>query len=104
MIIRAKPDALEPIEPPPDGDITLAEVKEIGKGKICLVGNIEARHLLGNSTPQEIDRLVKEAIGAGVPGGGFILAPTALLPISKLTEHQAKNLLQYIESGLKYGK
>ena len=104
LIMEAGPDALEPIEPPPDGDVTLAKVKEITKGKVCLVGNIETRHLLGNSTPQKIDRLVREAIESAASGGGFILAPTSILPISKLNEHQARNLLQYIESGLKYGR
>ena len=34
-------DCLNPIEPPPMGDILLSEAKERVKGRMCLEGNIE---------------------------------------------------------------
>ena len=40
-IMKTEPDALDPIEPPPDGDIELGEVKKRIGDKVCLFGNIE---------------------------------------------------------------
>ncbi|HIE03232.1 MAG TPA: hypothetical protein EYP61_00575 [Candidatus Latescibacteria bacterium] len=38
-------DYLEPVEPPPDGDITMAEAKEVVRGRMTLGRNIEVRML-----------------------------------------------------------
>ena len=44
-IIQRGADFTEPVEPPPDGDITFAEAKRLADGRITLGGNIEARIL-----------------------------------------------------------
>jgi hypothetical protein len=103
MIASLQPDALEPIEPPPHGDISLGEVKRKVGNKMCLIGNVEACDL-SHCSEKEIDQKVKEAIEDGSEGGGFILCPTSVLVLSKLTRQQEANFLQFIESGLKYGK
>lgn len=45
MVIARGADYFEPVEPPPDGDITFAEAKERVAGRMTLGGNIEARVL-----------------------------------------------------------
>ena len=94
-------DALDPVEPPPDGDVTMEEAKKITEGRLMLMGNIEF-HKLEFGTPEEIDRLVYEAI---VPGGKehTMLYPTATA-ITSISDRHRDNAIQYIESGLKYGK
>jgi hypothetical protein len=103
QIVSAGAQGLDPIEPPPDGDITLAEVRRrYGRG-LCLFGNIELREL-ENSDPKRIEQLVKTAIDEAAEGGGFVLMPTAApinVPLSPRTE---RNYLTYIEAGLKYGR
>ena len=66
-------DYTEPVEPPPDGDITMAEAKALAAGRITLGGNIEARVLCN-----ETERAVRAAVHAAFEGGAdrFVLAPT----------------------------
>ncbi len=95
--------ALDPVEPPPDGDIALSEVKRKYGKQFCLFGNIELKEL-EFATPERIDALVREAMDAAKEGSGFVLMPTASpinVPLSKVTE---RNYRQMVESALKYGK
>jgi hypothetical protein len=95
--------ALDPLEPPPDGDMDLAAVKKQYGRQFCLMGNLELREL-ENAEPQRIDQLVRQAISDAGRGGGFILMPTAApinIPLSPRTE---ANYLQMIASAWKYGQ
>ncbi len=44
-VIDRGADFFEPVEPPPDGDITFAEAKAVVAGRITLGGNVESRLL-----------------------------------------------------------
>ena len=103
QIQRLHPDALDPIEPPPDGDIEFAEVKRRLGDKITLVGNVEER-LLEYSTAAEIDAYVKQLMETGKPGGRFVLCPTAMPLHSPLQPKISDNIIAMVEAGLKYGK
>ena len=95
--------ALDPLEPPPDGDIPLAEIKRRYGRQFCLLGNLEL-HELENADPARIDALVRQAMADATAGGGFILMPTAApinVPLSPRTE---ANYLQMIESASRYGQ
>jgi uroporphyrinogen-III decarboxylase len=96
-------ECLDPIEPKPDGDMELSDVKRLYGDKFCLFGNIELKEL-ETSGRERIDDLVKQAMGAAKDGSGFVLMPTAApinVPLSKRAE---ENYLQMIESALRYGK
>jgi len=96
-------DAIDPIEPPPDGDIKLEEVSNILGDKITLIGNIEER-LLEIGTKGDIENAVKEAIKDGTKGeGGFILCPTAMPLTTPLDNKIKENIIFYIDMGIKYG-
>ncbi|MCL1824187.1 MAG: hypothetical protein FWG44_08295, partial [Oscillospiraceae bacterium] len=69
-------DALDPIEPPHQGDITLAEVRERYGDRWTLFGNIEATDLENCPTP-EFEKKVATALREGVGGKGFVLMPSA---------------------------
>ena len=57
-------DAINPIEPPPQGDLTYAEARAIADDKITLVGNIEVVELeLG--TPEHMKRRIQELLSLG---------------------------------------
>ncbi len=102
QMVEAGSQGLDPVEPPPDGDITLGEVKGLYGDRLCLFGNIELREL-ETSDPDRIEHLVRTAIEEGAAGGGFVLMPTAApinVPLSPRTE---ENYLRSIEAGLKYG-
>jgi hypothetical protein len=102
QIVEAGAEGLDPIEPPPDGDIELREVKKRYEKRLCLFGNIELREL-EHSDGRRIDALVSRAMEEAKEGGGFVLMPTAApinVPLSKKTE---ENYVRFIESGLRYG-
>jgi len=60
LTIARGADYFEPVEPPPDGDITFAEAKEMVDGALVLGGNIELA-LLEEGSEQEVEKAVKEA-------------------------------------------
>ena len=103
MILETGADGTDPCEAPPDGDMTLAEIKRRVAGQMSIFGNMQLK-LLEHGTPAEVDAAVRDAMDAAKSGGGFILMPTAApinVPLAKKTE---ENYLQFIESALEYGK
>lgn len=50
-----------------------------------------------------MEELVKHQIHDAAPGGGLILAPTAGPYAANLTKRQQKNIIRFIEAGLKWG-
>jgi hypothetical protein len=103
MIRDTGADALDPVEPPPDGDITLGEVKARYGDRLILFGNMELK-FLETETPAEIDARVKTMMEEAKAGGGFVLMPTAgplNIPLSPKT---AANYLAFIDAGHKYGR
>jgi len=46
LVLARGGDFFEPMEPPPDGDLTMAEGKSLAKGEVTLGGNVEARILV----------------------------------------------------------
>jgi len=78
MITGMGADALDPIEPPPQGDMTLREVRQNYGRQLVLFGNLEIAdiELLPTSRFSE---LVKRALHEGTAGEGrgFVLLPSA---------------------------
>jgi hypothetical protein len=93
--------ALDPVEPPPDGDATVAEVKS-ALGDVCLMGGIELKHL-EHAADQFVEELTRRTIAEGKPGGRFVIMPTAApidIPLSPKTE---RNYIRFIETSLEAG-
>ena len=64
MVIERGGDFFEPVEPPPDGDITFAEAKTIANGRITLGGNVEAR-ILENENADAVEEVTRRAFEGG---------------------------------------
>ena len=86
-------DYTEPVEPPPDGDVTMAEAKELAAGRITLGGNIECRVLCIES-----EDAVETAVRAAFEGGKerLILRPTEG-PSPTLGEQEFRNYMRMID-------
>jgi uroporphyrinogen-III decarboxylase len=70
--------ALDPIEPPPQGDVELAYVRKKYGNQMVLFGNLEATDIENLPTPkfeQKIITALKE--GTSGSGRGFVLMPSA---------------------------
>jgi len=101
MIAEMEPHLLEPLEPPPDGDVTLKELKRRVGSDICLMGYIEFRHLEYDE-PRVLEQRIAEACRDGGETG-YVLLPTAG-PIQALTERSLNNHRLFFEAARKYGR
>lgn len=89
-------DGFHPVQPQ---CMDIAEVKEHLAGKVCLLGNIDCRHLLPFGTEEEVEEAVKETIEKAAPGGGYIICSSnSIHPGCK-----AENYLAMIKAAHKYG-
>jgi hypothetical protein len=94
-IAGMKPDGLDPIEPPPQGDMQLCEVWEKMGRETVLFGNLEISDIETLPTPLFVVK-VKRALSEGVREGGrgFVLMPSACplgrtLPALTLCNYEA---------------
>jgi len=93
LAIERGADFFEPVEPPPDGDITFAEAKALAAGRMTLGGNIEARVLERRSA-----RAVEQAVRAAFEGGRHrMVLKTTAGPISAMTLEVAANYLRMVD-------
>lgn len=82
-------DAVDPLEPPPNGDVALDEVRQQYGQQLVLFGNLEVVDIERMPTDQ-FDRLVCTTLEQGTAGQGrgFVLMPTAC-PIGRKISAQA---------------
>jgi len=77
-ILSLRMDGLDPLEPPPQGDMSLAEIRQLVGDDYALFGNIEVSEI--ETLPEDAFRQrIKEALrdGPDTNGSHFILMPTA---------------------------
>ena len=102
--VRMGLDATHPVEPPPMGDVTLAEAKARVGHRMALEGNIEQDEL-HRATPSRVRQLVRNAIRDAAPGYGFILSSTsAFQEWSEASGQYVTNYLAFIDEGLQAGR
>ncbi|MCX7050007.1 MAG: hypothetical protein NTX50_31550 [Candidatus Sumerlaeota bacterium] len=89
---------LDPIEPPPQGDVSLRYVRETYGRQMALFGNLEARDI-ENLPTEEFERKILQAIAEGTAGEGrgFCLMPSACPYGRRLPPLAMKNYEKMIE-------
>ena len=95
-------DATDPVEPPPLGDITLAEAKALVGDRLTICGNLELRDLETMSREQVAD-LTRRTLDEGMPGGRFALMPGAEPITIPLNSKLEENWMTYIDTALEHG-
>jgi hypothetical protein len=93
MVVARGADFFEPVEPPPDGDITFAEAKRLVAGRMTLGGNIEAR-LLEKADEATVERAVRAAFEGG--RHRMVLRNSAG-PISDFDERMRRNYHRLVD-------
>jgi len=92
---------LDPVEPPPQGDIDVGEAKQRAvAGPMTLIGNIEFSDLCQLSA-DEIEARVERAVCEG--GRQHFILGASDFPISAIDDRLKENLICFIEAGIKYG-
>ncbi len=93
-------DSTDPVEPPPQGDITFRDARRLVGDRMTLYGNIEFLDM-ERRTPGEVEEKVRAAIEEG-GRERTVLYPSAP-PHQQHTARFTANAIRYIEAGLKYG-
>lgn len=77
-IVKMGADGIDPIEPPPQGDVELAYVREKYGKQLVLFGNLEVADI-ENLPTSKFSEKVKRALDEGTSGEGrgFVLMPSA---------------------------
>jgi hypothetical protein len=77
-IVAMGADATDPIEPPPQGDVELDDVRRKYGDRLVLFGNIELRDI-ELMDPADFRKVVERTLIAGTrgPGRGFVLMPSS---------------------------
>ncbi len=92
---------LDPVEPPPQGDMEFAEAKaRARRGPMTLVGNVEFS-ALQNDTPEQIERQVQRAICDG--GSPYTILAASAEAISAVDDRLRDNIIRFVQAGHKYG-
>ena len=65
---------VEPLEAPPGGDVTLADVKRLFGDRFCLKGNVNTFETLARGRSEDVSSEARRCIQDAGPGGGFILS------------------------------
>ena len=92
IIAEMNPDALDPVEPPPQGDITLRDVREHYGARLTLFGNIEVS-AIETLAPDAFERLAANTLRevAESSGKGFVLMPTAAPYGRRISDNTLRN-------------
>lgn len=92
-------DATDPVEPPPAGDVTYAQAREISQGKVTLIGNVEWDQLCF-AQADEIRQQVREILALG---NDRLILSTSAGPISQITPQIADTYRAFVAAALEYG-
>ena len=101
-IVGMGADALDPIEPPPQGDVELSYVRERYGKQLVLFGNIEIADV-ENLPPDQFEEKVKRTLDEGTAGDwrGFVLTPSAApygRTISSTTMSNYETMVRLVEA------
>jgi len=86
-------DYTEPVEPPPDGDITMADAKALVNGRITLGGNVESR-ILYSESEETVEQATRDAFDGGKRR--FVLRPSEG-PSPRMTEQEFRNYNRMVD-------
>lgn len=93
-ILEIGPHVLEPLEPPPLGDLPMKELRR-RVGDLVLMGYMQFRELEFD-TEEETERKVRAAIEAGYRNGRLLFIPTAFPIAAPVPPRAERNLIRFV--------
>ncbi|MEW6239046.1 MAG: uroporphyrinogen decarboxylase family protein [Candidatus Omnitrophota bacterium] len=74
LVMESNTNGVECLDPPPLGNVELADAKRITQGKVFIKGNIDSVNVLLGKTAEEVKEDARQRIEIAKPGGGYILS------------------------------
>jgi len=102
-IVEMGAAAIDPIEPPPQGDVELEYVRRRYGRELVLFGNLEMADI-ENSEPGEFEKIVEKALidGTSGEGKGFVLMPSSAPTGRTITPRMMTNYQTMIRLATKF--
>jgi uroporphyrinogen-III decarboxylase len=91
-------DATDPVEPPPSGDVTYSEAREIVGDRLTLIGNIEF-DMLEFGQPEDLRRCVRDILSRG---SRRLILSTSACPISAVSPRLVGNYKALLDAALEF--
>ncbi|MBO3803691.1 MAG: hypothetical protein JTT11_07485 [Candidatus Brockarchaeota archaeon] len=88
---------LHPVEP---GAMDLRDVKERYGDRVCVLGNVDCRHVLPSGSPEAVRGDVRRCVDAAAAGGGYVLTSSNSIHANCKPE----NVLTMVEEARNYGR
>ncbi len=98
-VIAMEADVLEPLEPPPQGDMALPELLQRVGGRLCLLGYIQDQEFHG-APPGTMRRRVEEIARQVERGVPFVMAPTCTPFAHPASESFRRNYTEWVEAAV----
>jgi hypothetical protein len=74
LMLETGTQGIDTLDPPPLGNVELAEAKRIIGDRLFIKGNMDSVALLACQIPDQVIALATACLRAGAPGGGYILS------------------------------
>ncbi len=101
LMKEAGADLVSTLCPPPTGDLTLAQARQVAGDRMCLAGGVDTVNTVWRGSPEAIDRAVREAIAsAQTRSGGYIVGTSD----SIVEETPPANFRAFFEAARKHGR
>jgi uroporphyrinogen-III decarboxylase len=80
LVLETGTDGIDTLDPPPLGDVDLAEAKRRVGGRVFLKGNVDPVGTVLLGSPEGVRADAARRIAIGAPGGGYILSTACSVP------------------------
>ena len=80
LLAETGADGIDTLDPPPLGDVDLADAKRRLGRRLFIKGNLDAVNVISAGTPEQVRESALRCIAAGAPGGGYILSSACSVP------------------------
>jgi hypothetical protein len=80
LVAETGTDGIDTLDPPPLGDVELADAKRRVGGRLFLKGNVDPVGTVLLGTPEEVLADARRRIAIAAPGGGYVLSTACSVP------------------------
>lgn len=94
LMLATGTDGIDTLDPPPLGNVELADAKRRIGDKLFLKGNIDPVNVILLGTPERVYDEARRCINVASPGGGYILSSACSIP----PHAPAANIVQLIQA------
>ncbi len=80
LLVETGTNGIDTLDPPPLGDVDLADAKSRLGNRLFIKGNLDAVNVILAGTPGQVLESALSCIAAGAPGGGYVLSSACSVP------------------------